>query len=168
MINFTKNKKIPNELFEKIKHNGSSDYAVALTSTPINIVIAFNKITKKEVDILINGAFEIGASIIDDVPFLTFMFKGGLSFDTIVYSMESKDESQNAMNLIVVDSSDYTFKTGRMLGIDKELLKVIIDGVKNITYSKEMESMKQKMIYNMYSTEDIHNNSIVKQQFGVH
>lgn len=167
MIKFIKDEKIPDDLFELIGHHGATDFATAITSTPINIILALNNISDEEADALISGAFEMGISIINDVPFLTFMFDFGMSFDTIIYSMESKDENENALNIIVVDSSDYTFKGGRVLGIEKELMKIAINGVKHISYSREIEPIKQFEIYENFSTADIHKQSLAKQGFTI-
>jgi len=165
MMNFIKDEKISDELFELIGHNGATAYATALTTTPINIILALDNITDEEKDIILNGNFEIGTSVVDDVPFLTFMFDRGLSFDTIIYSLESENAEENAMNLIIIDSNDYTFKGARTLGIYKGLLKTLIKNVKNISYHKDIEAIKQLSIYETFSTKDIHNMSLVKQCF---
>jgi hypothetical protein len=101
---------------------------------------------------------------VEGVPFFTFKFEG-MEFDTIVYSMESKHVDENALNIILVDSSNYTFQGVRVLGLDKELMGAMISFVDSIGYKKEDEVAKQMMVYNKYSTLQMHKMAKHVQKF---
>jgi len=158
------NHKVPKEILDVIKPlNKNEDYSLAISQTPIHLLLVLESITMGEVQVM-NGEMEIGACVLQGVPFITLIYKG-MTFEFSILDMKSMDIEHNAINIISIDRTDYVVRNMRVIGVNVEIMKVIVGGVKAVDFSMEEAKRRVADIYTYSSTEDIHSNAKVKQIF---
>jgi hypothetical protein len=164
MYKITPNQVAPQEILEVIKPlNSGEDYSLALTQTPMLLLLVLENISNDDVNLL-NGEMEVGAVVVNGVPFLTLIFNG-MTFEFSIFNMESVDKAENAINIITIDRTNDVVKNLRVVGVKQEIMEIIINGVKDIDYSEAERDLRVINIYSQLSTEDIHELATEKHFF---
>jgi hypothetical protein len=148
-------KKPPPEMQKIIESSCEGiDFTLAVSQIPMMLILALETISEIEEQAL-NKCVELGAVVINNVPFLTLMYEG-LSFSCSVCDIDDINVLEDAIKIVAIDKSNELVRSVRIVELDKRLLIIIADGLEKITYAKEEAQEKIQEVYDYFSAEDIH------------
>ncbi len=154
---FMKGSPLPEGFLKIAKDNDNGvDFAFAITDTPIFLFLVLQGVSQKEAEVVESGSFEIGATVVEKVPFFTLNYGNGFVFDFAIETMKELDDPDiNAVNIILVEKNGYVVEAIRTVGVKPKLIKIIQDGVKGLSgHSVDRETVLD--IYNKHSSHLLH------------
>jgi len=168
MLTFIQNEQIPKSYTQMKQFNQAGDYAIIETTSPINIFILLNNIAPLEQNFILEGKFSIGVTIIEDVLFLTLSFVDhALTFDMAIEVFEDLNPKNNALNIILVEKQGFIFQGARTIGLEQKIFAKIEDFLINrVSISHDDYVKKVKILQNKYTTVDLIEKNIIKQDFN--
>jgi hypothetical protein len=162
MIAFISGKKIPLDFIDYIDGN---DKLKLITSSPMIGFITLTNISKLE-----RQAFEdkltIAYTKIEDIPFLLFKFGNILIFDAAFYTLEAKEDSENALNLILVENTNSLIIKSRVLGIKHEFISNLRNDINNLKLDENAFTKKVYEVQNKFSMEELFEKGKIFQEFS--
>lgn len=152
MLNFKKGARLPDEVIRIGGDHWHSDCVIPVTTTPMLLFTVLNKISEAEEESFFSD-LEVGATVFDGLPMMTLVFQK-MHFDFPVVTMESHSAEENAVNLILVESDGLIVKGMRTLGLNRDIMQHLIDGVAGVDISGAEQKLQR--IRAALSTMDIH------------
>jgi len=159
--------RLPKDFEDIVLAKDGKDFAVAITTSPMFLLVALNNTTPLEINIFRSGEIKIHLSIINEIPFLIVDYGNGLIFDASITKMESEDKYENALNIISLDYGDMKINGIRIFGLNPNFMETLIK------YTNKLKSVDDEvltsMINKIYSTYDMNymrEKSIMVQHFG--
>lgn len=158
MIKITRNKEIPQELK---KFLANEDAMTIITSSPMMAFITLSNISKIEKKAFL-GDLKIGYTCVHTIPFLVFEFSNIMSFDVTIENLEAKSKDENALNLLLIESTTHQVLETRVIGLDNQIIQKLIEDTEDL----QLENEKVYRIRNRFSTKDLMNMCSLKQAFN--
>lgn len=165
MIKLSVGETVPSKYKDLIEENSSG--AKMLTGENLETIAYLDNVSNEENSCFEDGRLVVSLTIIDSIPFLVFQF-ASFSFDCTVYDMEDREDCENRLTLLLVDSSNGLLKGIRILGLKHDFIKELkrLTKLNAQKSTREIFETKALMIMSKYSTSEIASKASIIQDFA--
>lgn len=129
---FNVGKKVEDGIAEVIREKSADDAIFMYEGIPLCALFVLKGMSQREISALSEGKFIVGVSVVNDIPFLVLDFGRGMSFEIVIPKLDMDDPNINAMKIIGIESNDLVVKSIRAVGLDPQIVQILIDATKKL------------------------------------